>query len=258
MTDAVIFGPEGNNILPAALLYKKNILALRGSFRPATKVNIDMIKKGYGHFVEERKVDREKLVVLFEITLNNLRSEGEIDEQDFLDRAEILCSLGQTVLISNYQQYYKLVEYFTRYTEERMGLIMGVTNLKDLFNDKYYRELKGGILAAFGILYSTDLKLYIYPSQPNEEDELENSKNLKIHPRLRPLYDYLKSNKRIIDIDNYDPEVLQIFSRDILEKIRHGEEGWEKALPAYVDNIIRDKRLFGYHPENSNALTKKE
>lgn len=251
MTDAVIFGPEGNNILPAALLYKKNILALRGSFRPATKVNIDMIKKGYGHFVEERKVDREKLVVLFEITLNNLRSEGEIDEQDFLDRAEILCSLGQTVLISNYQQYYKLVEYFKRYTEERMGLIMGVTNLKDLFNDKYYRELQGGILAAFGILYSTDLKLYIYPSQPDVEAELETSKNLKIHPRLRPLYDYLMSNKRIIDIDNFDPEVLQIFSRDILEMIRTGEQGWEKALPAYVDNIIRDKRLFGYLPENT-------
>lgn len=250
MTDAVIFGPEGNNILPAALLYKKNILALRGSFRPATKVNIDMIKKGYGHFVEERKVDREKLVVLFEITLNNLKMEGEIDEQDFLDRAEILCSLGQTVLISNYQQYYKLVEYFTRYTEERMGLIMGVTNLRDLFDDRYYRDLKGGILEAFGILYSTDLKLYIYPSQPNPEDELETSKNLKIHPRLRPLYDYLMSNRRIIDIENYDPEILQIFSRDILDKIRNGDEGWEKALPAYVDNIIRDKRLFGYDPAN--------
>jgi hypothetical protein len=107
MTDAVIFGPEGKNILPAALLYKKNILALRGSFRPATKVNIDMIKKGYGYFLKENRVDRDKLVVLFEITLNNLKAEGEIDEQDFLDRAEILCSLGQTVLISNYQQYYK-------------------------------------------------------------------------------------------------------------------------------------------------------
>lgn len=126
---------------------------------------------------------------------------------------------------------------------------MGVTNLKDLFNDKYYRELKGGILEAFGILYSTDLKLYIYPSQPEEASELETSKNLKIHPRLRPLYDYLMSNKRIIDIDNYDPEILQIFSRDILDQIKNGEEGWELALPAYVDNIIRDKRLFGYDPE---------
>ncbi|MDZ7845968.1 MAG: hypothetical protein U5L96_03945 [Owenweeksia sp.] len=185
MTDAVIFGPEGKNILPAAPLYKKNILALRGSFRPATKVNIDMIKKGYGYFVQERKVDREKLVVLFEITLNNLKAEGEIDEQDFLDRAEILCSLGQTVLISNYQQYYKLVEYFTRYTEERMGLIMGVTNLIDLFDESYYRDLKGGILEAFGILYSTDLKMYIYPSKPTEDSELQTSKSVQITPALK-------------------------------------------------------------------------
>lgn len=249
MTDAVIFGPEGKNILPAALLYKKNILALRGSFRPATKVNIDMIKKGFGYFVDERKVDRENMVVLFEITLNNLKSEGQIDEQDFLDRAEILCSLGQTVLISNYQQYYKLVEYFTRYTEERMGLIMGVTNLKELFNEKYYRDLKGGILEAFGILYSTDLKLYVYPSQENEDDPVETSKSLKIHPRLKPLYDYLMFNRRVVDIENYDPEILQIFSRDVLKHIKNGEEGWEKALPAYVDNIIRDKGLFGYSSE---------
>lgn len=246
MTDAVIFGPEGKNILPAALLYKKNILALRGSFRPATKVNIDMIKKGFGYFVEERKVDRDNLVVLFEITLNNLRAEGEIDEQDFLDRAEILCALGQTVLISNYQQYYKLVEYFTRYTEERMGLIMGVTNLKELFDDKYYRDLKGGIMEAFGILYSTDLKIYVYPSQPTDEDSLETSQNVKIHPRLKPLFDYLVFNRRVKDIENYDPDILRIFSRDILQKIKNGDKGWETALPAYVDNIIKDKHLFGY------------
>lgn len=248
-TDAVIFGPEGKNILPAALLYKKNILTMRGSFRPVTKVNIDMIKKGIQYFLDERRVEREKLVVLFEITLNNLKAEGEIDEQDFLDRAEILCSLGQTVLISNYQQYYKLVEYFTRYTEERMGLIMGVTNLKDLFDEKYYRDLKGGILEAFGILYSTDMKIYIYPSQPNEDKELQTSKDLKIHPRLKPLYDYLIFNRRVIDIATYDPEILQIFSRDVLKKIKHGKGGWEKDLPAYVDNIIRDKRLFGYDPD---------
>lgn len=258
MTDAVIFGPEGKNILPAALLYKKNILALRGSFRPATKVNIDMIKKGFGYFVDERKVDRENMVVLFEITLNNLKSEGKIDEQDFLDRAEILCSLGQTVLISNYQQYYKLVEYFTRYTEERMGLIMGVTNLRELFDERYYRDLKGGILEAFGILYSTDLKLYVYPSQPNPDDEVENSKSVKIHPRLRPLYEYLMFNRRIVDIENYDPEILQIFSRDVLKHIKNGEDGWEKALPAYVDNIIRDKQLFGYKADKQKSKKNKE
>jgi len=246
MTDAVIFGPEGNNILPAALLYKKNILTARGSFRPVTKVNMDMVRTGIEAFTEERKVNKDKVVVLFEITLNNLKAEGEIDEQDFLDRADILCSLGQTVLISNYQEYYKLVEYFSRYTEERMGLIMGVTNLHELFDNKYYRDLKGGILEAFGVLYSSDLKIYVYPSQPKEGDELETSKDFAIHQRFQPLYDFLVFNRRIRDIETYNPEILQIFSRDVLRKIRKGESGWEDCLPTYVDQMIRDKKLFGY------------
>ncbi len=257
-TDAVIFDPDGKNILPAALLYKKNILTLRGSFRPVTKVNIDMIEKGYSYFIKEKKVDQENIVVLFEITLSNLKAEGEIDEQDFLDRAEILCSLGQTVLISNYQQYYKLVEYFTRYTRERMGLIMGVMSLKELFEDKYYLELPGGILEAFGILYSSDLKLHVYPSQPSKNSPFETSKTVKIHTRLRPLYNYLTFNRKIVDIETYNRDILQIFSRDILAKIKNGEPGWEKALPKYVDNIIKSKKLFGYKADNERKVENKK
>lgn len=253
MTDAVIFGPEGNNILPAALLYKKNILTARGSFRPVTKVNMDMVRTGIDAFTQEKKVSKEKLVVLFEITLNNLKAEGEIDEQDFLARADILCSLGQTVLISNYQEYYKLVEYFSRYSEERMGMIMGVTNLHELFDNKYYRDLKGGILEAFGILYSSDLKIYVYPYQPTPDSELETLEDFKIHPRFQPLYNFLVSNRRIKDIENFDSEVLQIFSREVLKKIRNGESGWEDCLPTYVDQMIRDKQLFGYTPADEDA-----
>ena len=97
MTDAVMFSPDGNNVLPARVLYKKNILAFRGSFRPVTKVNMDMYEKSYEMFINENKVQKEKTQVVFEITLSNLRaSGGEIDEQDFMDRARLLCSLGQT------------------------------------------------------------------------------------------------------------------------------------------------------------------
>lgn len=249
MTEAVIFGPDGKNILPAALLYKKNILVLRGSFRPATKVNIDMIKKGYSMFLKEKKVDKDNLVVLFEITLSNLRSEGEVNEQDFLDRAEILCSLGQTVLISDYQEYFKLVDYLGKFSKERMGLILGVTNLKDIFNEVFYRDLNGGFLEALGIMFSRDLKLYCYPSQPTKQSKLETSVNAKIHPRVRPLYDYLLFNKRIVDIEDYDPSILQIFSPQVLSKIRKGDPGWEECVPAYVDNIIKEKHLFGYRQD---------
>lgn len=245
-TDAVIFGPEGNNLLPAEVLYKKNVLALRGSFRPVTKVNIDMIKKGYRMFVKERKVDRENLVVLFEITLNNLLAEGSIDEQDFLDRAEILCSLGQTVLISNYQEYYKLVDYFGRFTTRRSGLIMGIPNLEEIFNEKYYRNLNGGILEAFGKIFSKDIKIYVYPFKPSSKSKLTTTKNLKVHPRFRPIFDYLIYNGRIVDIEDFDESILHIFSREVLSKIRKGQAGWEDALPAYVDNIIKENGLFGY------------
>lgn len=248
MTDAVIFSPDGKNLQPADVLYKKNILAIRGSFRPVTKVNIDMIINGYNKFVTENRVNPEKLQVLFEITLSNLRADGDIDEQDFIDRADILCSLGQTVLISNYQEYYKLIQYFSNFTKLRMGLIMGINNMVELFNEKYYRDLNGGILEAFGILFTRDLKVYLYPSQPEPSEEILTSKNMPVHPRLRPLYDYLINNGRIVDLEDFDPEVLQIQSREALRKIREGESGWETMVPNYVDVMIKKDKLFGYIP----------
>ena len=253
MTDAVIFSPDGINLQPSDILYKKNILAIRGSFRPVTKVNIDMIKNGYNKFIIENRVSKEDLQVLFEITLSNLSSEGEIDEQDFLDRADILCSLGQTVLISNYQRYYKLLDYFSRFTKKRMGIIMGVPNLKQIFEEKYYRHLSGGILEAFGRMFNRDLKIYLYPYQKQKEGEITNSKNINIHPRFRSLYDYLIFNQRIIDIE-YDPQVLNIFSPVVLRMIKNGISGWEDMVPAYVDNVIKQKKLFGSKLEPKDTI----
>jgi hypothetical protein len=244
MTDAVIFGPDGKNQQPSDVLYKKNILTIRGSFRPVTKVNLDMMENGFKAFVEENRVDKENVQLLFEITLSNLKMEGDIDENDFLDRADILCSLGHTVLISNYRKYYKLIEYFSNYTKARMGLIIGVNNLLEIFDDKYYRNLNGGIMEAFGILFTRDLKIYLYPYQADANDELLNSKNIPIHRRLRPLYDYLLKNGRIKDL-KFNDNVLQIFSRDILHKIKKKEDGWQDGVPEGVSEIISKKKLFG-------------
>ncbi|MGB1185132.1 MAG: TonB-dependent receptor, partial [Schleiferiaceae bacterium] len=245
-TDAVIFGPEGDNMLPAELLYKKHILAMRGSFRPVTKVNMDMIKRGYDMFVSDKKVDTERTVVLWEITLNNLLSDGELDEQDFLDRAEILCSLGQTVLISNFKEYYKLVDYFGRFSKKRQGLVMGVNNLTELFNDKYYRNLQGGILEAFGRIFSKDLKILVYPFQEGQAKRIMRKEDAIVHPRFRPIIDYLIFHNRILDIVEFDEDITNIFSREVLRQIRCGESGWEECLPKYVDAVIKDKQLFGF------------
>ncbi|MTE25799.1 TonB-dependent receptor [Winogradskyella ouciana] len=248
MTDAVMFAPDGNNVLPARVLYKKNILALRGSFRPVTKVNMDMYEKSYDMFIKENKVDKDNTQVIFEITLSNLRAEGKIDEQDFMDRAKLLCSLGQTVLISNFQEYYKLVEYFSQYSKNRMGLAMGVNNLIDIFDEKYYRHLSGGILEAFGKLFYKDLRVYLYPMQ-NDDGSLTNSENLKVHPRMKELYKFFKYNGKVVDITDFDTSNLAVFSRTVLKMIADGEDGWEEMLPEGVSNLIKEKSLFGYESE---------
>ena len=245
MTNAVMFGPDGNNMLPAQVLYKKNILALRGSFRPVTKVNMDMFEKSKKLFFAENKVKEENTQVIFEITLSNLKQEGEINERDFLDRAELLCSLGQNVMITNYQQYYKLVEYFSEFTKARMGLTMGVYNLIEIFDEKYYRDVSGGILEAFGKLFYRDLKVYMYPYHDQKTDEYITSENLKVHPRMKELYKFFKHNGRLVNIDDFNKDIMDIFSRTVLKMIKNGEKGWEEMLPEGVPQIIKQKRLCG-------------
>lgn len=245
MTNAVMFGPDGNNLLPAQVLYKKNILALRGSYRPVTKVNMDMFERSKQLFLADKKVNPDKTQIIFEITLSNLRSEGEINERDFLDRAELLCALGQNVMITNYQEYFKLVDYFGEFTKERMALTMGVQSLVQIFDEKYYRNLSGGILEASGKLFYRDLKIYTYPYKDQETGEFINTENLKVHPRMKELYKFFKHNGRFVDIKNLDEDSLHIFSRKVLKMIKNNEEGWEKMLPEGVSKTIKDKRLFG-------------
>ena len=246
MTNAVMFDSDGNNLLPAQVLYKKNILALRGSFRPVTKVNMDMFEKSKEMFFQEKKVDEKNSQIVFEITLANLRAEGKINERDFLDRAELLCSLGQNVMITNFQEYYKLVEYFSEFTKERMALAMGVYNLIQIFDEKYYRNVSGGILEAFGKLFYRDLKVYMYPYKDEESGEYITSENLKVHPRMKELYKFFKHNGKLIDIKDFDPEILHIFSRRVLKMINSNKTGWEEMLPGGIAELIKKDRLFGY------------
>lgn len=244
MTQAVMFAPDGNMVLPASILYKKNILTLRGSFRPVTKVNMSMYEKSLELFLQEKKVEKEKTVVIFEMTLSNLKAEGEIDERDFMARADLLCSLGQTVMISNFQEYYKVVEYFSVHTKERMGLTMGINTFIEIFDEKYYRHLSGGILEAFGKLFFRDLKIYLYPLKDTETGEITTSENLKVHPRMKELYKFFKDNGRVVDITDYDPEILDIYSREVYQMISEGKSGWEDMLPETTTAMIKEKNMF--------------
>ena len=245
MTDAVMFGPDGNNLLPAAALYKKNILALRGRFRPVTKVNEEMYLNSLEIFLNERHVDKKDTIVIFEITMIDLANDGEIDEKDFMDRAKLLGSLGETVLITNFKEYYRLVEYFSQYTKKKIGLTMGVNNLIRVFDPKYYTHLSGGIMEAFGKLFFKNMKIYLYPVL-NEEDEIINSENLKVHPRMKELYKFLKFNGKVVDLNKYNLKSLKIYSHEVLVKIKENSAGCESLLPKAVALKIKKFNFFGY------------
>src|SRR5262249_33368665 len=146
---------------PSEVLYKKAILVERGSFRPVTHLHLDMLETAKEEFLKEPKVQGEEVVVLMELTLRNLLESGEMDYQDFLARAELIAATGGTVLISDYAEYFRLAAYLSRYTTKPIGLAMGMPSLRDLFDERYYEWLEGGILESFGRLFKTDLKLYV-------------------------------------------------------------------------------------------------
>ncbi|MDR2221597.1 MAG: TonB-dependent receptor [Flavobacteriaceae bacterium] len=245
MTEAIMFGPNGESQLAANLLYKKNILALRGSFRPVTIVNMNMYKKAIASFIAENNLKKEDTIVIFEITLSNLLMEGSLDETDFLNRADLLCSLGQTVMISNFQEYYKLTEYFSKYTTEKIAMSMGVSSLLNIFEEKYYNNLTGGILEALGKLFRNQMRIYLYPMR-GEDGTIIDSTNLKVDLHMKDLYKYFKKNEQIVDIKNYKEKNLDIFSRDVLKALQQNKEGWEEQLPEGIAQIIKEKELFGY------------
>ena len=251
MTNAVMFDASGVNLLPAQELYKKNILTHRGSFRPVTKVNMDIYENAKKLFFKESNVDKNNTKIIFEITLSNLRADGKINERDFLDRAELLCSLGQNVMITNFKEYYKLTEYFSEFTKNRMGLAMGVDSMVKVFDEEYYRNLSGGILEAVGKLFFKDLKIYMYPSKQTNATEIITSKNLKVHPRMKELYKFFKRNGKLVDIQEYDSKILHVNSKTILEMISKREKGWEAMLPEGISDLIKIRKLFGYTPPRS-------
>jgi hypothetical protein len=171
---------------------------------------------------------------------------GEIDYQDFLARAELLQAAGYTVLISDYFEYYRLAAYLARYTKRQIGICMGAISLAQLFQEKYYHDLEGGILESFGRLFKNDLKLYIYPYNDPRTEKLLTIDNLEIAEHLQKLYGYLIDTGNIEQLENHDPDCLNIFSRDILKRISEGDKTWEEMVDPKVARIIKDRRYFGY------------
>jgi hypothetical protein len=245
-TKAAVFGPDGNVMQPYDALAKKHIVAIRGRFRPVTNIFLDMLQKGVRQFENEEDVDDDKVCILSELTLRNLEDGAHrINEKDFLDRVDILCSLGQTVLISNFHEYFKLVAYLSHFTKLRMALIMGMPNLEYIFDEKHYTEVPGGIISAFANLFGLKIKLYLYPTL-DEQGQLINLQTFKPAAHLRGLMQYLMDNEKLADIKIYDEKLMSIRTDQVLDQIQKGPGEWENVVPESVVKQIKENELFGY------------
>ena len=246
LTDAVMFTADGEMVQPSEILHKKAILIERGSFRPVTYATNDMLEGARGQFLKESGCSEEDTVVLMEMTLENLLSEGQLNHTDFLARVDILGALGRTVLISKFGEYYRLASYLSRYTNRMIGLVMGVPSLIEILDEKYYLNLEGGILEALGRMFKHGLKLYVYPMIDETTGAILSATQVHVAPNLRALFQYLIDNRYIEEITDYRKDFLCIYPATVLAKLKAGDKSWEEMVPPEVAQIIKEREFFGY------------
>jgi hypothetical protein len=245
LSGAAMFGPDRRVLQPSEVLRKKAILVERGSFRPPTVVNIDMLEAARAEFGTDPAVAGREVLVLTELTMANLRAGGDVvDRRDFLARADLLAACGMTVLISDYVAYHRLAAYLAWRTDGRIGMVMGVPSLLDLFDEASHADLPGGILESFGRLFKNDLRLFVYPML--RDGEVTTVDTVAVGEELQPLYDYLSRRGSFVHLDQYKPDYLPILSRDVLKRIPTDDETWQSMVPPEVCELIRKRGFFGY------------
>lgn len=248
-TRAIIFKPDGHVAVPAEMLYKKNVLTIRGSFRPVTKLNVDMIEQGFKSFSEIEDVEEDNTMVLAEITLNDAHGvDLMVPVDEIISRVSLLNSLGYSVMVSSYTRYFSLRAYLRQYTRLQIGIVLGMINIKEIFDEDKYEGVEGGILEGFGKLFPDNTRLFVYP-ELDEQGEVRDFTTITVPDHLRYLYQHLLENQFVFGIDCSDPDLLNIFSREVLRQIELDSDTWEKCLPEDTIEHIKSRKLFGYKPK---------
>lgn len=207
---AAIFSPEGEAYQAKDFLYKKNIMILRTKYRQKSNPNFDLFNLAVEQFKRNPGVDDSNLVVMIEVLMSNaLADEQAFTAEDlayFAQRAEYLCSTGNTIIVSNFRRNNYLAEYITQFKPNNMGISTNISNLSNIFNSKNYNEehYTNELLAYISGMFSKNVKLYAYPYLDKQKNEIVTTENMPVSEEAKPLFDFLVKNRYIIDIENYD------------------------------------------------------
>lgn len=249
LTNTAMFTAEGEVIQPSEALLGKPVLIERGNFRPVTNVTIEMVDRALRQLQQDAKIDSRDCLVVMEMSTHSLTNGGAIDPADFLARADTLGALGKMVMITNYRRFYEVVEYLRQYTEGWIVMAVGMPVLNEIFDEKYYTGLDGGILEAAGRLFKGRVKLYVYPMKEAAGSDVSGVESLEVPAKLHHLAEYLVDNEFIEPITDVKTAQLHISPRDVLAEIERGDPNWEQMVPPPVAKLIKSRRLFGYHSE---------
>ena len=241
-----MFTARGETVQWAEMLHNKPVLVQRGSFRPVTTATVDVQERALEQFVSEADVRGEDPAVLMEMTLRHLSRGDQIEEKDFLQRADTLGALGRTVLISNFRRFHRLAYYLGRYTDRPIGLALGASKLAEIFDESFYNNKEGGLLGGLGLLFKNPGRLYVYPSLDEAAGAVITAENFAAPAHLKHLYAHLLQNGSIRGVRNSRADLLPIRARIVLEEIQAGNPDWEKKVPPAIVEVVKRKQLFGY------------
>lgn len=244
LAEAVLFGPNKEILHVPDAVYKKAVLLQRGTYRPVTKTHLDVLSKGLNHFKKDFQLQDTQCLSIMELTMRNLLTDGEVNDKDFLDRIETLCSLGQHVLVSNFYYFYSLKTYFRQYSQEPMAIVLGASHLERVFDDNRYKDLAGGILEGLGKLLDAKTKLYVYPHKTDLA--CMTAKSFFPTPEVKHLYAHFRDSNQVCDIAGCDETEIYTHSDQVHQMILKKNPQWESLVPTGVRDLIRSKKLFGY------------
>lgn len=247
LSEVTIFNEQKNSVHASEFLYKKELMIVRGHFRPPTKVTVDAFKTSFEQFKNEPNSNPDRCHLVAEMTMENLTRFGELDEQSFLDRTELLAALGLTVIISDCSNHQKLINYLADYKIQRLGIVIGINELGEIIESKYENNKDGNLLRAYGELFSRNITVYVYPAINRETQQKIYVDNMPVPEGIKFLYQHLIENKQIKQVEGYNEELLKIVPMNLHDAIANSEEGdWESAIPEKLVAIIKEKNIFGF------------
>lgn len=235
LADAALFGPDGSIQQAADVFYGKSVLLKRGSFDPVTRLHMDMLARGSQLFRQDFGDEAKDCLEVMELTMNNLLThEGKVNKEDFLARADVLQALGKHVLISKYARFFRLSEFVTRHTRKPVGIVLGVPLFEELFQEKWYEEIPGGLLESFGRMLRNGLRLYVYPMARTGCDIIANARTANVPTEQRKLLEYLLEIGQVREIPEGDAALMRISSYEVREMWLHRDPRWQQLVPPEV------------------------